>query len=147
MFAARTFFGQGGSPTNFGGSIDKTLIGAAACFVTVNFNADGSITTSSSIGSTGSDDVDGDTWFAPPASGVGAQYWLNAVLASGSTPTSGTMGAWTQLSSAQSYNYNSGTGGAVSSRAGTIDFKVASDSGGTNVVCSGSIYFSATRET
>lgn len=146
MFASRTFFGQGGAPTNFGGSVDKALIGASACVVTVYFNPDGSITTWATSGAGGDDSMDGDTWFAPAKAGVGAGYWLNAVLASGTAPTSGTMGAWTQLSSAQSYTYNSGTGGVVSTRYGTIDFKVASDAAGTNVVCSGSIYISASRE-
>lgn len=148
MFAARTFFGQHfGAPASFGGSIEKTRDSTGECVVTVSFNANGSITTSFTAGAVGPDSVGGDAWFAPPAAGVGAQYWLNAVLASGSGPTIGAMGAWTQMSSAQIYTYNSGTGGAASVRLGTIDFKVASDSGGATVVCSGSIAITARRVT
>lgn len=136
----------GAGPTDFGGTISSYRFGASASSCTATLNTEGSIDGSWS-GDSGSDTISSDNWYYPNLAGVGASYWVRATLSAGSTPSSGSgTGTWLQLNATRSWTYNSGTGGAVSSRSGTLLLEVSTSSGGTPVVCSGSISFDAERE-
>lgn len=144
MFAAA---GGGGPVSNFAGNITKYVFGASACSVTVTFETDGTVTGSEG-GPAGTfiNDAAGDTWYEPTLAGIGSSYWIRATLTSGSAPSTGAVGAWEQLTLSKAWNYNSGTGGAVSNRSGTVLFEISKTSGGA-VVCSGSYVFFVVRET
>ena len=144
MFAAA---GGGGPVSHFSGTISKYVTGAVACTVTATFETDGTVTGSESgPAGTFSNGASGDTWYEPTLAGIGSSYWIRATLTSGSTPSTGTLDTWQQLTSSKSVGYNSGTGGAVSSRGGTVLFEISKTSGGA-VVCSGSYVFYVERET
>lgn len=137
----------GGVVSHFAGNITKFVAGAVACSVTVTFETDGTVTGSEG-GPAGTfiNGAAGDKYFTPATPGIGSSLWLRATLSSGSTPSSGTMGTWQQVTSPRAYTYNSGTGGAVSNRGGTVLFELSKTYGGA-VVCSGSYDFYAERET
>lgn len=144
MFAAA---GGGGPVSNFAGNITKYVTGASACSVTVTFETDGTVTGSEGgPAGTFTNGAAGDTWYEPTLAGIGSSYWIRATLTTGSAPSTGTMNTWQQLTSPLAWSYNSGTGGAVSSRSGTVLFEISKTSGGA-VVCSGSYVFYAERET
>lgn len=141
------WMGGGGGPTIFGGAISAFRFGASAASVTASLNTDGSLSASGSGDTVNVSQVNGDSWYAPPTTGIGSSFYVRATLSSGSAPSSGSgTGTWLALSSARSWTYNSGTGGAVSSRSGTLLIEVSPSATGTPVVCSGSISFDAERE-
>ena len=63
----------------------------------IKFRTDGTIqvTSSSALGAY----VASGDWFQPTTSGIGSSYWVRADLVSGNTLSSGTLGAWQQLTS------------------------------------------------
>lgn len=74
-----------------------------------------------------------DDWYLPNTTGIGSSYWIRTTLTSGDAPNidSG-LNTWLALSTARSWGYSSGN-----SRSGTFLAEIASDSGGTNIVGSG----------
>lgn len=141
------FFGKGRGPVDqFGGTMSSTLVpSSSAATATVSFYADGYL--SGSINGTGSNGASGDNWFMPNETGIGSSYWIRATLSSGSTPNNGNpgIGTWLQLNTTRTWGYSSG-GGTIGTRTGTLLFQIASDSGGTNIVASGSFDFSVYNE-
>lgn len=134
----------GGGPTNFGGTINRDRFGTANNTATAGFDNDGNLY----IGGTGTvvaDTISADHWYFPNAAGVGPLHWIRATLSSGSTPTSGTMNTWTSLTSAQQWTNNSG-GGSAGNRTSTILFEISTSSGGSPVVCSGTVTITASHE-
>lgn len=132
--------------SQFGGSMDSFRFGASSSSCQVTFQTDGSVTGSFS-GTSGSNEASGDIWYSPVTANIGNNYWIRGTVTSGSTPSSGqAVNTWLALSSARGWTYNSGTGGAVSNRSGTMLFEISPSSSGTPVVCSGSFNFTAERE-
>lgn len=142
MFAG----GAKGPISDFGGSMNATRVpSSTAATATVTFNTDGTV--SGTIGGTGSNGATGDRWYQPTESGIGSGYWIRATLSSGLSPNNGNpgVGTWLALSSGRTWGYTSG-GGTLGTRDGTLLFEIASDSGGSTVVCSGSFSFSVYNE-
>jgi hypothetical protein len=147
MFASANFgfFAGGSGPVaDFSGSdVTAYRAGALASSCSLFFNADGS------FGSSYSGDIGGGpsgNWYRPSQSGIGAGYYIRATLQSGQTPSSGGTGTWDSLTAGKTYTYNSGTGGSVSSRRGTVLFEISPNVSGTPVVGSGTFSFTAERE-
>lgn len=133
----------GAGPTDFGGTLYRSNFGST-CSASLTVGSDGSF----SVGGTGSivsNTIGSDAWYYPNLAGVGSSYWVRATLSSGSTPSTGTMGSWQQLSSGRTWSNSSG-GGAFGSRTSTILFEVSTSSGGTPVVCSGTVTITAEHE-
>lgn len=80
-------------------------------------------------------------WGVPNSAGVGAGWHVRATLASGSTPSSGTMGTWLQLNTPRSWGNTQGSPGT---RTSTITFELSND-GGSTVYSSGSVILTADR--
>ena len=76
------------------------------------------------------------SWYAPNTAGIGTSYWVKATLTTGKTPSSGTMGAWTQITTNQAWTNSVAAGG---SRDSIVKFQIASDAGGVNIVYTGTI--------
>src|SRR5574341_883987 len=127
MFCSRTFFGAGGGIVNplpslgAGASFTAPGTGIASCTI----QSDGFINCQGNQGETDAD------WFRPNEAGIGANYWVR-VTATGDTP-SGTLNTWLALSSSRVYSLSSSNG----NRSCTLTIQIATDSGGTNIVSSG----------
>lgn len=74
------------------------------------------------------------TWATPTGAGVGDDFWIRATVTSGAL-SSGTTGSWLQLSSNRSWTVARSFPGISSA---TVTFEIATDSGGSNIVDSGS---------
>lgn len=132
--------GAGTGAGGFGGDVTVSRLGGT-CSARVSFNSDGSLT--GSTGGTGTLDVDtvtGDNYWIPTTAGIGASLWLRATLTSG-TFTSGTAGTWQALTTGLIFTRASP--GGVGSSIVTATFEIATDSGGVNIIASGSITLSA----
>jgi hypothetical protein len=100
----------------------------------IQFNTDGTITmtrTHTSTGGSGSEDVP-TGWGSPTGGSPGNNYWIEYHLNSGSGVTSSPgVDTWLQLSSARNFVHaHTGTG----SISGVWRFRIASDSGGSNIL-------------
>ena len=114
-----------------GFTIRADILGATVPQIT--FNTDGTCTTS---------DGSNQPWGKPPASGAGAQYWVNMQLGTGNGVAGGsTRATWIQLSSAVSYSINAAVFPSIRTRTGT--YSIASDSGGVTIVGGGNFSLSA----
>jgi hypothetical protein len=72
-------------------------------------------------------------WYSVPVTGIGSSYWVWTEVTGGTDPTSpsGTgNGVWYQLSIERDFIWNQSTGGSNT----VAEFKIASNSTGTNVV-------------
>lgn len=87
-------------------------------------------------------------WVTPTTAGIGTgkyvKFTLNSVSGTGGTWTNTT--AWLQLSTTQfvQVTETSGTGGASRTRGANYTVQIATDSGGTNIVTSGTVTIRAT---
>ena len=70
-------------------------------------------------------------WYTPTTSGIGANYWIAAVLVGGTNPVSGAMGIWLPLTVSRTW---SNSGSPSFARSSSIQFAIATDAGGTQVV-------------
>jgi hypothetical protein len=126
-FAARPVLVTSGvvSPLNITDAI-RTTVSPTVATATVDFNSDGTGTSTAAISGTNS-----WSWYSPTTTNIGSSFWIRATLVSGTTPTSGTMNTWISLSTGPNWsNTLSGTGFRVSE----IQFDIATDSAGTNIV-------------
>jgi hypothetical protein len=138
MIGAGNFNG----PTNFGGNIEASSLSPATATASATIESTGAWTATASP-LQNIDTITGDRWFGP-GNAVGANYWVRATLTAGTAPTGGSgTGTWLQLSSARSWSKTQSTIGSTSS---TLLIEVATDAGGVNVVCSGSIVIKATED-
>lgn len=133
--------GSGGTGAGgFGGSVAVSRLGGA-CTARASFNSDGSLTGSTGgVGTLDTDTVTGDNYWTPTTTGIGATLWLRATLTSG-TFTSGTAGTWQALTTGLIFTRASP--GGVGTNIVTATFEIATDSGGANIIASGSITLSA----
>lgn len=125
-----------------GGTVSSTTATPTNAAATLNFTSTGTVTSSrAGIGSTVS-----HNWHLAPGAGVGNSFWLRATVTSGTNPTTGSINSWVQLSGTTTWQ-NSDTlanGLAVTS---TLLIEIATDSGGSNVVTSGSYTLTAMKDT
>lgn len=89
------------------------------------------------------DGVTGPNWFDPPATGIGALYWLVMLTPSVGTFTSGTLNTRLQLNSQRSYTATTAGGGIIRSKYVKANFEIWDASSGGNKVCDGTITLSA----
>lgn len=119
-----------------GGTVQSTTITPSDASATLNFNRAGTVTSSrAGAGSTVSHD-----WHLNPTATVGDGFWVRATLAAGTTPTSGTIGSWTQLSATSTWN---NTRTITGNKTSTLTIELATDSGGANIVTSGTYIINA----
>ena len=141
--------GGGAAVPTYTCSVEKAVFPtASAVSVSIAHHPDGSITGGQGGPAGGfTDNATGKNWFAPTTPSIGATHWIRATLLSGATPSTGpALGTWVPLSAVQTWGYNSGTGGAGSNRVGQLTVHIATDAAGTNIVSTGTLYFSAERE-
>jgi hypothetical protein len=114
-----------------GGTAFDGVLAPADAFAAWRFNPDGSI---DSREGTFTNNV--QQWYLPVGGTPGTGYWIRYVKDSGSdTPTGSAMSTWLQLNSAQTWTITEAGIGSGDCN-GTIS--IASDSGGTNIVSTGS---------
>lgn len=99
----------------------------------MQFNTDGSCTLIGSLGTN-------PNWYTPTTGSIGNSHWVRATVLTGSI-TSGTTGSWLQLSSARSWSRLTGTLGVSGA---TVLIEIATDSGGTNIVSTGTLNITTT---
>lgn len=109
--------------------------GSAAC--TMSVGSDGHI---GFVGAA-SGDLGGQDWGTPTTAGIGSGYWVRVTLTSGAFSASDGSG-WLQLSTSRNWTRNRPTGGSGKTGC-TCTVEVATDSGGANIVASGSFALSA----
>lgn len=137
------FYGKGGAPAS-GALSFSNFYGRSGLSVTVHggsYNKSagtGSATASYLLSSDGTerdqDNINVGTWISNPASR--GSYWVRATLVSGSAPTSGTLNAWTNLSTSQGWGITQIGNGEKSC---SLNIQVASDSGGSSIVSSATL--------
>jgi hypothetical protein len=133
-----------GPVSGFAGTVYGTALSTVTQTTGVQFNTNGTL--SGTNNTSGQDTVTGDLWYSPATAGIGSSYWVRATLTGGSTPSTGAMGTWLQLSTAQAWKNTAPGGNGYSNRSSTILFEIAASSGGT-VVASGTITVRAEKET
>lgn len=125
----------------FGGGITNPLptvfaqdeqLSPGTAAASVSFRSDGVIdaTNDSPLG-----------WFRPAQAGVGAGYWIRATLASGTTPSGAALGTWLQLNVNRTWALTRLSLGSVNC---SLNISIATDSGGTNIVATGTAGITAT---
>lgn len=107
-----------------------TAPGSAACTMSVG--------SAGHIGFVGaaSGDLGGQDWGTPNTAGVGSGYWVRVTLTSGTFSASDGSG-WLQLSTTRNWTRSRPTGG-IGTTSCTCTVDIATDSGGVNIVASGS---------
>jgi hypothetical protein len=120
-----------------GGSTSDTVFDPADALATVTINRDGTLT------GTGGDFGFSHNWYRNGGATIGDGFWVRATVTSGGLSGGSGTGTWLQLSSSRNWQRNRTT---VGSSAGTITLEIATDSGGTNIVTSGSYTLTATVE-
>ncbi len=94
----------------------------------VRMNTDGTVDIKQAVAGAGSY-VYATNWFLPTTAGIGTSYWVKAVPRPGTSPLyAGTTGAYTRLTSAQSWRNFIGTG-TVAAKDTTLDLYIAADNG------------------
>jgi hypothetical protein len=131
-----------GNICGFGGSFVLSSASPTATSGTINFNSNGTISNSATAASQTIRGAN-TAYYRPTTVSIGTSYWIRATTTSGSAPTTGTMGSWTQLSSNRSWVY--GPLGAPSNITGTVLFEISTSNTGIPVVTSGSYSFNVTR--
>lgn len=116
---------------------DTVLLSTADA--TLRFDTNGAVT--SLTNSNGVQQI--TDWYQPNITGIGNQFWIRATLSSGTSPTGSALNTWLQLSSPASWRLTQTTNG---SRTCTLAISIATDSGGTNVVTTGTATITATYE-
>lgn len=130
---AKSAAGTSGLIMNFQcSSSDLELDGVQTATARITLGSDGIITT-----------LDNDIaktdkrWFAPATAGIGSSYW---VMASGSPPATGftgTLNTWISLNTNPAWILTRTAGQGVGLSSMSIQFIIASDASGTNIVSAG----------
>lgn len=130
-FACRTVLGTNTTSAYNGQSVVHFNSGGVSA--TVNFLSDGSVTSTGSGGGNFASD-----WFLPHVAGVGSFYWLRWILLSGNawSTTPGASGIWIPMTITLSWTL---TVVGIQDHLNSTLFEIAGDSGGSSIVCSGSI--------
>jgi hypothetical protein len=80
-------------------------------------------------------------WFSPGAPPT-SDYWVRFDVV-GDAPTSGTTGAWLQLNVSRSVGWSTG---GPQTLTGTLNIRIATDSGGANVVSDTDVSYTITED-
>ncbi len=132
MFAVRPMFSAGGIVNPLpGGTFEDVAVFPNSAAITLIFASNGQINSGDHL------------WFDPVTSNIGSSYWIRATLTAGTTPTTGTLNTWMQLSVNRSWsNLQSGAG----TKSSTLLIEIATDPSGSNIVTSGTYTIIATVE-
>ncbi len=141
-FASR-FIGFGvGNVVNplVGGTYGDLSVDPTNCSCGLRFNVDGSIDIlRTSLGNL----LGAQKWFNPSGGSPGNNYWVRCTLTSGTVSGgSAATGSWLALSSSRLWQKTTTAVGLVEF---TATIEIATDSGGTNIVSSGSFTIQAER--
>lgn len=126
----------------FGGTVSgtSTFVGTAAT-VRLTFGSNGTITEADLNTSRSYVPSLPSWWHGPQTTSIGSSYWIRATLTGGTTPTAGTMGSWTSMSTDQTWRVDSLT--TTSSKNSVIFFEISTSATGTPVVTSGTFNITA----
>lgn len=105
----------------------------------VTFNADGV-----EFATVNGTQTQTEQWFVPTTTGVGAGYWIRAQLAAGTTPAGPNLNQWHQLNVSRTWSMGLAGGLPAQSIYTQLNISIATDSGGTNIVTTGSVSIGAT---
>ncbi len=137
-FAARTFQGmpQGG-PVAFSGSGGNTSATSGTRSVTFTMNSDGTTGVTRS-GTGGSGALTSTSWYLPATGSIGSHYWAKLTISSGfgTTYSGSAQSTVLALSSALAWTFTNSS--SVAEGTGTATINVYADSGGTQLVATGS---------
>jgi hypothetical protein len=107
---------------------------------TVAFNSDGSLSYSTGGGGLPAS-LSPNAWATPTQANIGASYWirLNTLVLSGTTASrnpifNAAVGGWESLSVQRLFGFVATTTGQTGTTTATINYSIASDSGGINVL-------------
>ena len=133
-FGARTFQGMGVGTSITSPTFTGTNTSASSGLRSTGFilNTDGTI---SFTGAGGSGST---TWASPTGTGAGTGIWVKATITSAvnTSVTGSTTGVWTQLTSSFSLSFQNSS--ATVEGVGGYTLSFAADSGGVNIIGSGS---------
>lgn len=81
-------------------------------------------------------------WHDPVTGSIGSSYWIRATKTSGDLPD-GTLGTWLSLATARAWSFTRSTVGTSSCE---LSVQISSDSSGTVIVGSATIFIQATQD-
>ena len=87
-------------------------------------------------------------WRVPTEAGIGSSYYIKATLASGSAPNGSSdaaLGAWHPLNTTRGWTYIT-SGGAASTRSGTLNIYISTTASDADIVGSGTVFLSSSRD-
>lgn len=96
----------------------------------LTFSTVGQITFTSSD-SGGANTAVNTEWYIPNTTAIGSSYWVRMTVTAGTSPSPGTVGSWTQISTNQEWDWVRTTVGTTTA---TLTLDLASDSGGATIV-------------
>lgn len=104
-------------------------LGSAAPVV-LTFGSDGSVVSTN--------DITGN-WGTPTTAGIGANYWVNLTVVSGTGTMNGTTAAWLSIGSPVTFRISAAPFGQI--RTKNCTYQIAADSVGSVIVASGTAVF------
>jgi len=119
-----------------GGIASSFVVDPADAQAFWRFNPDGTVDRKNTGGTTANQ----QQWYRPTGGTPGTGYWIRCTVNSGTTPTGSATGSWLQLNAARTWQHDQTVIGTVTC---TLTIEIASDSGGANIVSSGSFTITA----
>lgn len=108
------------------------------CSIALTIKSDGSITVADY---TTAFSAGGTYWYTPITGGIGASYWVRATAVdTGAGNRVGTLNSWLQLNSDRVWSVDTSIGGYG---LWGLKIEIATDAGGSNIVCTGYVYIYA----
>jgi hypothetical protein len=125
-----------------GGTSQARRVGLP-CTVTLTFARAGTVLATKTASATWAIGPVSHNWHSNPTATVGDTFWIRATPTTG-TFTSGTTGSWLQMNIDNVWTVSAPS---LGSKSCTCTFEIATDSGGTNIVTSGSYIIEAFDDT
>lgn len=128
---------KSGGPISFSASLVSTLSGTTGVrSAGMTLNSDGTSSTSRTSGGTGTATC--GPWYSPnPTTGVGSNYWCKLTISSQTNTTISGAVNTVQSVGGSSWTFSSSTANVEGSGSGTVT--IYGDSGGTQVIQTGSV--------
>ena len=139
--------GGGVSGSYNGTVVDRTRLTnvAATTQARALFLADGSCLGTSTPSPPDTNTLSGTNWFSPITPGIGGSYWIRGVLQSGLATNQGdALNVWHSLATTRTFGQS--VTALFTVRSGNVQFQIATDSAGSNVVVTGNILISSAND-
>ncbi|MEO8804632.1 MAG: hypothetical protein ABI433_01005 [Burkholderiaceae bacterium] len=128
--------------TNIAGSASTSLIGGGSCSVTLTVRRDGTWQLTNVSGTPTLSPSGSQTWLTPNNAGSGDARWVRVTNAGPDAPT-GTLATWLALTADRAWVLTAPPATTVNC---TLTVAIATDSGGSNIVSSGSVTLHADND-